>query len=224
LAGDVVTFAQQKLAKPFFDRWASEFEKVYWLPGNHEFYGFDLSTKQETINEAIRSNLFLVNNIAVELNGLRILFSTLWSQISQLLESIIQRSLNDFHQIRFGDRRLRTIEYNRLHQEARQFLETELKKPFEGKTIVATHHVPTFYNYPEAYKGDDLNEAFATELFDLIADYGPDHWIFGHHHCNMPSFQIGNTWLHTNQMGYVQNGEHHTFDKSAVIQFIELGV
>jgi len=36
-----------------------------------------------------------------------------------------------------------------------------------------------------------LNEAFAVELFELIEDSGPDYWIYGHHHNNIPDFSIG---------------------------------
>jgi hypothetical protein len=43
---------------------------------------------------------------------------------------------------------------------------SELQRNDAGKKVVVTHHVPTLKNYPEKYKGDVLNEAFAVELFD----------------------------------------------------------
>ena len=212
LAGDVVTFSKIELANSFFDRVSSQFERVYWLPGNHEYYGFDLSSKPTVLHEAIRPNVWLVNQATVIHNKVRLLFSTLWSHIGYTMESIIQRQLNDFYQIRFGDRLFLPSDYNRLHDENLAFLKMELTKPFEGKTIVATHHIPTFYNYPEQYKCDDLNEAFATELFDLISDQGPDAWIFGRHHCNMSAFTVGKTQMLTNQLGYVARGEYVSYN------------
>ena len=59
-------------------------------------------------------------------------------------------------------------------------------------------------NYPEKYRGDVLNEAFAMELYDLIEDNGPDCRIFGHRHYYVPDFMIGKTNLATNQLGYVK--------------------
>ena len=56
-----------------------------------------------------------------------------------------------------------------------------------------------------------MNEAFATELFDLIEDSGPDYWIYGHTHHNSVDFGIGNTRLLTNQLGYVKHNEHQSF-------------
>jgi Calcineurin-like phosphoesterase len=79
--------------------------------------------------------------------------------------------------------------------------------------IVLTHHVPTLMNYPEKYRGDVLNEAFATEMNDLIERSDIDYWLYGHTHCNTPDFNIGNTQMLTNQLGYVQYGENEHFGR-----------
>lgn len=84
---------------------------------------------------------------------------------------------------------------------------------------VFSHHCPSFLNYPEEYKGDVLNEAFAVELHDFIASSKIDYWVYGHHHRNTPEFKIGNTKLITNQLGYVQIDEHKFFKPN---KFIEL--
>ncbi len=71
---------------------------------------------------------------------------------------------------------------------------------------------------PEKYTGDALNEAFAVELFDVIETNGPDYWIYGHHHCNIPDFEIGNTTISTNQLGYVRYNEHIGFNDEKIIE------
>lgn len=86
-----------------------------------------------------------------------------------------------------------------------------LKQESLGKTLVITHHVPTFLNYPAKYRGDALNVAFAVELFEPVEPSGVDYWIYVHHHQYMPEFEIGRTRLVTNQLGYVKYGEHHGF-------------
>ncbi len=86
-----------------------------------------------------------------------------------------------------------------------------------SKTVIATHHVPTLMNYPEKYKGDVLNDAFATELFDLIETNKPYYWIYGHTHSNTPEFKIGGTQLLANQLGYVHHNEHTLFNDEKVI-------
>jgi hypothetical protein len=73
--------------------------------------------------------------------------------------------------------------------------------------VEVTHHVPTYINYPLKYKDSVLNDAFAVELSDLIEATAPDYWIYGHTHFNTPDFEIGETRLLTNQMGYLKYEE-----------------
>jgi hypothetical protein len=77
--------------------------------------------------------------------------------------------------------------------------------------VVVSHHVPTYLNYPEQYRGSILSDAFAVELFPLIKRTHPACWIYGHHHINTPDFLIGGTHLLTNQLGYVRYQEHSSF-------------
>jgi hypothetical protein len=87
------------------------------------------------------------------------------------------------------------------------------------KTIVVSHHLPTFFNYPEKYRYSELNTAFATELFDVIEASNVGHWIFGHSHEVVPDFMIGKTTLTTNQLGYVEYGEHRSFAHNKLLSF-----
>lgn len=211
LAGDVVPFAVMDKHEDFFSYVSDHFEITYWIPGNHEYYYSDAATRSGTLNEKIRENVFLVNNIAIQDRNIRFIFSTLWSKIHAGHEWPVERSISDFHVIKFNGARFSSIQFNHLHEESLKFLTQELQNKSEGKTIVVTHHVPTLMNYPEKYKGDVLNDAFAVELYDLIEDKGPDFWVYGHTHNNTPDFIIGKTQMCTNQLGYVKYGEHKYF-------------
>lgn len=70
-------------------------------------------------------------------------------------------------------------------------------------------------NYPEKYKGEVLNEAFACELDDVIEERGPNYWIYGHHHQAVAPFHIGVTTLLVNQLGYVKYEEQSGFSRQA---------
>ncbi|MGV8137130.1 MAG: metallophosphoesterase [Mangrovibacterium sp.] len=217
LAGDIVPFVVIDKHKDFFSYISDHFETAYWIPGNHEYYYFDLATKCGTLNENIKTNVRLVNNQSVEQNSVRFVFSTLWSQISQVNRWQIEQRVSDFRVIKFNDFRFTSDQFNHQHDESLSFIKQELHHNYTGKTVVVTHHVPTFMNYPEKYRGDFLNEAFAVELYDLIETSGPDFWIFGHHHYNVSDFMIGKTNLATNQLGYVKYGEHKYFRNRASI-------
>lgn len=218
LAGDIVPFAVLDKHLDFFSYVSDHFQTTYWLPGNHEYYHFDIAEKSGVLNESIRSNIFLVNNTSVVHEKTKLIFSTLWSKISPSYQWQIERRLNDFHLIRHKDHRFSAEHYNQLHAESLTFIQDELNSNDFEKTAVFTHHCPTFLNYPEHHKGDVLNEAFAVELHDFIELSKIACWVYGHHHTNTPEFMIGNTHLITNQAGYVQRNEHQLFETDKLIE------
>lgn len=219
LAGDILPFVNLDRFAWFFDALSEQFETVYWIPGNHEYYHSDIRQRSGAFREAIRKNVFLLNNQVETINGIRLIFSTLWSQISPGKELEIAQNMNDFHVIRKGQNRFLPADFNLLHSASKQFLQDALQNN-ENKqpSVVITHHVPTFFQYPEEYKGSLLSEAFAVELHDFIATYQPDYWVFGHHHGDTPNFEIGSTQLVHNQLGYVEYREHLRYSTKASFQ------
>jgi len=217
LAGDIVPFHDQENARGFFDFICDHFSTVYWVPGNHEYYGSDISDKPAHLFEKLRENLFLVNNQSVVHDGVRLVFTTLWSRISPRSEWDIGRSVSDFSAIRSGGRDLTPQGFSLLHEESLRFLKTAISESEGEPTIVVTHHVPTLTNYPRVFKNSPLTEAFAVELFDLISDSGVESWIYGHHHINTPEFKIGKTRMLTNQLGYVHRYEYRSFERGRVV-------
>ncbi|MBU1720756.1 MAG: metallophosphoesterase [Bacteroidetes bacterium] len=202
----------------FFDYLSDHFETTYWVPGNHEYYYFDLNKKSGRLHEKIRENVLLVNNYAIHHKNIKFIFSTLWTQISPVNQWKIKRHLSDFHVIAYINGMFQPAQYNQQHFESLSFIEQELSVTDSEKTVVVSHHVPTFLNYPEKYLGDVLNEAFAVELFDVIERNGPDYWIYGHHHENKPDFSIGKTHLITNQLGYVKYRELEGFQSNSYVE------
>lgn len=216
LAGDIVPFAVMDKHDDFFNYVADHFHTTYWLPGNHEYYYADLADRSGSLLEKIRSNVLLVNNYQVSHKNVRFVFSTLWSRLSVANQWRIQQDFSDFHVIKYKDERLTPAIYNEQHTTSLEFIKQQLTQPVD-KTIMVTHHVPTFLNYPEKYKGDILNEAFAVELFDFIENSKADYWLYGHHHQNTADFSIGKTQMLTNQLGYVKYKEQHLFDTGKTI-------
>jgi Icc-related predicted phosphoesterase len=212
LAGDVVPFNQLDKHQDFFDEVSDTFEQVYWIPGNHEYYYFDAADKRGSFFENIRTNVSLVNNWSLKIEAAHLIFSTLWSAISTEHQWYIEKNMNDFRLIKYNRHQFSFEQYNQLHTDSLAFIKTRLvKSEPDTKKVVVTHHVPTYMNYPEQYKGNKLSEAFTVELFDLITDTQPDFWIYGHHHVNVPDFEIGKTRLLTNQLGYVHYEENLLF-------------
>ncbi|MHC1778341.1 MAG: metallophosphoesterase [Lentimicrobium sp.] len=218
LAGDIVPFAVMNKHNDFFDYIADNFEFTYWIPGNHEYYHADITQRSGTFSENIRSNVVLLNNQTVIHKKVRLVFSTLWSRIRPAYQFQIETGMSDFHVIKCYGNRFSADRFNQLHSDCLNFVEHELEQTFDGKTIVVSHHMPTFMNYPPKYTGDVLNDGFAVELSELIEQTQPHCWIFGHIHVKVAEFNIGNTKLISNQLGYVCQGEHVHFLNDCVIE------
>lgn len=218
LAGDILPF--KLLDKPceFLDWCSANFRITYWIPGNHEYYHFDLADVKTPLHKQVRENVILLDNQTITNENVELIFCTLWSYIPPHYEYIVQQNVNDFHVIKENGRPITAKNFNAMHQTSLDFLQTALAKPTDKQRIVVTHHVPTLMNYPEQYKNSNINPAFAVELSSTIENSNATHWIYGHHHRNTHAFKIGNTTLLTNQLGYVQYNEHETFNHSALIE------
>ena len=218
LAGDIVPFAVMQKHNDFFDYVSDNFEFTYWIPGNHEYYYSDAAQRSGAFIENIRSNVFLLNNQTIFHQNIRFLFSTLWSKIRPAYQFQIERGMSDFHVIKYNGYRFSVDHFNQLHSDCMNFVQPQLEQPFAGTTIVVTHHMPTFMNYPPKFKGDILNEAFAVELHDYIEQTQPHYWVYGHIHANAMDFKIGSTQLLSNQLGYVRHGENTHFLNDVVFE------
>ncbi len=218
LAGDVVTFRNLTKAREFIDFICDHYSAIYWVPGNHEYYGFDVSWKPNPLCEKIRDNFYLVNNQSIVVGGVKLVLTTLWGLIDPQHAGDIQRSVSDFSVIAYGRRRFTSQDFTFLHKESLSFLRTALREKGAEPFVVVTHHVPTLMNYPIFYKNSPLTEAFAVELFELIEESGAACWIYGHHHVNTPEFSIGQTKMLTNQLGYVRHHEHGSFRRGSFIE------
>ena len=203
--------------KNFIDYFSDHFEKTYWIPGNHEFYGGDLSNYQGSFKEDIRTKVHLLNNNVIMEGNSELIMSTLWTKISKRNLGEIRYSVNDYRNIGLRKKTLEPEDTTKMFEENLKFLESSLAKQKKAKRIVLTHHVPTLQNYPPKYKGDVLNEAFTVDIDNLITGSDIDYWVFGHHHFNVPSFKLGCTTMLTNQLGYVLNAEHKGFNDGLVI-------
>ncbi len=218
LAGDILPFALLDKQPDFFDLISDSFEKVFWVPGNHEYYGSDINDRSNSFCEKIRSNVFLVNNYEEKISDVNFIFSTLWSKISEQNRLLIENILYDFKSISDKKEKLQVTKFNELHQLSFDFIQQILLKNKNERNIVISHHVPTFLNYPDQFIRSSINQGFATELFDLINESSIDYWIYGHHHTNTPDFKINNTNLITNQLGYVHFKKNKTYRSDAIFE------
>lgn len=211
LAGDILTLGDRASLKWLMDFAETQFMRpVVYVLGNHEFNGENLHEVRQAAKAFFSgSNIYLLDNDTLEMGGVRFVGSTLWSdykaagnQMRAMDEADLR--LNDNQRISIGDdgreRTFRSQDALAEHQIARAFIERELAKPYDGKTVVVTHHAPsiTYGRHPD-FEIDTLTGAFVSDLEDLFP--AVDLWIWGRTHASVDA-QSGRTRLVSNQRGY----------------------
>jgi hypothetical protein len=89
----------------------------------------------------------------------------------------------------------------RRHERERAWLDAQLVIPFDGPTVVATHHCPSLHSVPDRFRGDPMSPAFSSDLEALILRHQPDLWIHGHTYDSF-DYQVGRTRVICNPAGY----------------------
>lgn len=205
LAGDIgigvhaVDWSAQATDKP-----------VVFVPGNHEYY----REKRLDFPDRLRatagnySNVHLLMNSMTVIGGVRFLGTTLWTdmQLHGDRRSAINAAewrLTDYKLIRTtpGYRKLRATDTCRWHDEAVLWLWEQFRQPFDGPTVVVTHHAPSARSLPEGFRLDILSAAYASHLDDLVAASGATLWIHGHIHTHA-DYRIDHTRVVCNPRGY----------------------
>ncbi|MEL7118557.1 MAG: metallophosphoesterase [Bacteroidota bacterium] len=213
LAGDTYHLGDNFQSLKILESWSEQFEQVYILPGNHEYYGgYDVATAHDPMELNLKPNIKIVNNLVIEYPEVRLIFCTLWSRILNNIPRILS-SMMDFKKIRYEGETLSIANYNRLHDSAFSFLQSALNQASDKKTVVVTHHLPSRFCNVEEFKNSKINEGFCVDLTDFIKEAKVDHWIYGHSHRNKPSFKINSTQMITNQLGYLSLNELDAFDR-----------
>jgi Icc-related predicted phosphoesterase len=124
-------------------------------------------------------------------------------------------SMNDYQIVSRGTRVLTPDDTVAWFLESKAFIEAELRRPFDGPTVVVTHHLPSSKSIAPQYKGDPLNPCFASDLDSIFETYQPEAWIHGHTHSSF-DYTSGKTRVVCNPRGYAET-PNPAFKDSLVI-------
>ena len=193
-----------------FRRW-KEGTAILYVAGNHEYYGHVYRAKLGQMQVcATEAGVHFLERNAIVIQGVRFLGATLWTdyrlfepRYAQLLAmQEAKQRLNDHRRIRLDSGAFSPLDALAIHTATRRWLKEELEKPFEGKTVVVTHHGPHPHSVHQKYKDELLSAAFVSDLGELLD--GADLWIHGHVHDSF-DYQVGRCRVIANPAGYVLN-------------------
>lgn len=215
--------------------WAQGFGKpVLYVPGNHEFYGSSLPETVALMRElcagSAGSAVRILDNDSVVIGGVRFIGSTLWSdfriagegQVRDDAMAKAQQFAYDFQRVRTragDDAPIFTPSDSAALFDANvRWLGEQLRQPFDGTTVVITHHAPTPHSIHPRFAGSPLNGIFVSDAQALVAASGAQLWIHGHTHDSF-DYRVGGTRVLCNPRGYCKEGvnENPLFDPQLVV-------
>ena len=111
--------------------------------------------------------------------------------------------------------RFRPQEALLLHHRSRAYLTEMLATPFDGPTVVITHHAPHWDSVHPRFRSDPVTGAFASDLSGLIIQHQPNLWVHGHVH-NSSDYRVGTSRIVCNPHGY--GNENPAFNGQFVVE------
>ncbi|NTH25637.1 phosphohydrolase [Agrobacterium rhizogenes] len=212
---------------------------VVLVLGNHDFYGSSIDFALEKARRQVEGNrIHLLENESIEIAGCRFVGATLWTDFSVPIGGdehippeerrakafeLVPWQMADFHAIfrsderRSGENGLVTVhEILKRHIASRSYIDHELSRPFDGRTIVLTHHAPHMRSMDPNFFGHVTNAAFASDLSGIIERRKPHLWIHGHIH-KFRDYMADQTRVICNPRGYSRERETSGFRAGFVI-------
>lgn len=198
----------------FFEENTTKYKHILYVAGNHDYWGSSLSTTKHRIRDISRyvSNFhFLDENEEFEFEGIKFVGDTLWfkEEDSLMLQATgcgysyreLAEMWIDYDRVvcNFGD-------FQKAHE---LFLNNKIRGKDLSKTVVITHHMPSYKCIAPEWQNQPTNVFFANDLDKEIIEGKPKMWIFGHTH-NPFDFQLGDTRMFCNPRGYPN--EHRNAD------------
>ncbi|MBI4016823.1 MAG: metallophosphoesterase [Candidatus Aenigmarchaeota archaeon] len=219
LAGDIVVGKFAENAVGFYEKVEGEFQSIISAFGNHEFYMGCIDRAYHCCFERLAFNHVRLNNTCRVVGDVKFIVSTLWSYVPQKDGERIEQWINDYsHILTSAGKPIQARDTNTLHAQSVRYILDELRRPFVGKIVVMTHHLPSYECISSKYKSGDLNAAFASSLDSIILAHPEiSLWVCGHSHVPV-DVTIGSTRIVSNPMGYVHKKEHFQFRRDFVVE------
>lgn len=228
---DIVVLAGDIARPPEAVAWARALGKpVLYVPGNHEFYGGSLpGTLAQLRALCAGTAIHLLHDTEWVHAGVRFLGTPLWTDFLLFGEGAgratameaAHRFMRDFQRIRLADDAPALLSPQHsaaLFQRHAAWLQDRLDQPFDGPTVVITHHAPSPRSIHPRFADSPVNACFVSRAEHLLGGRKVALWLHGHTHDSF-DYVVDGTRVVCNPRGYRRNeaDENALFDPSLVI-------
>ena len=165
LAGDIcghLSFQRNiDLLRTALDVWSNHFKYIVYVFGNHEYYDGNIDDFNQYKNniEQGYTNVHILEQNHLIIDNICIIGTTMWSNFdnfSPVIMNACQRRMNDFHIVKYKNRLFTPNDAANIYQHSIDYIKHILKNNAENiiRSVVVTHHAPSFMSVSERYKGD----------------------------------------------------------------------
>jgi predicted phosphohydrolase len=195
LAGDIC-YPKLSIFDEFIDYVSKIYSYILYLSGNHEYYTDSIENVNNILEEKLNRypNIHFMNNKVIEINNIRFIGSTLWSNIQNNSYEI-----NDIKFIKKNNKNIKAEDITKLFFENYNFIKNNIND-INDKCIIITHHLPSYKCINPIYKNSLYNSWFASDCEDLM-NSNIKYWFCGHTHSNV-NIKINGTHIIANPLGY----------------------
>ena len=200
----------------FFHEECTKYEKVFYVAGNHEHYGYTFHKTIPHLKDMMPANVTVLEKEMCEYRGVLFLGGTLWTDMNnfdQLTLYHMKSMMNDYRQITMLNEaksvyhrlapEYTTTEHVRTKELFKFYLEENRRRETPLPVVVLTHHAPSKLSTHPHYANDTImNGAYSSDLSEFILD-NPEikYWTHGHTHHTF-EYKIGDTTIMCNPRGY----------------------
>ena len=217
LAGDIVNPGRRLGAWVAASPRLRRARAVVAVCGNHEYFDAVLQHEAAAMQALQAPPLHLLDGAQVVIDGVRFLGCTLWTDFELPIDTpqgplsdpargmaAAQRAMADYRAIGWRDgAALRTLtpqDTLQLHRQQRAWLQQRLAEPFDGPTVVLTHHGPRRGSLAPRFAADWVSTAYLSALPDSFFEV-PVLWLHGHTHSSH-DYRAGRCRIVCNPRGY----------------------
>ena len=208
---------------------APGFKSVLYVPGNHEYEGANISNARtqlelEISNYPKLSHVYILNTDHVIIDGVRFIGANLWSDFNNSDWFAIHAAkdkVSDFEFIKINrvtPRKFHPADAIKLHEDHKLFIEEMCRIPFDGETVVITHHAPSFKSMDPIWETrlGVIKYIFASNMENTVGYSGAKYWLHGHIHSSK-DYMIGDTRVICNPRGNAV-WENKNFDPNLILE------
>lgn len=201
--------------------WLTKIDRpVIYVLGNHEYWGQDYTAFIDSVwQSSSGTNIHFLENESVIIGGVRFVGCSLWTDYGHANEQIMHaaaKGMNDFRYITDGDKPLEPSRLLHAHRQSVDWLREILSEPFDGQTVVVTHHAPSMKSWHRSPM-DGYQYCYCSNLEPIMRRTEAELWVHGHTHSGQ-DYQVHGVRVVCNPRGYFNHEEVKGFQLDKVVE------